>query len=67
MINQLDLALDKLPDTPILAAQDLEIAWQLLKTGLPSEPTGGLGTGTPTVIVQDNLTLTPESTPSPTP
>jgi hypothetical protein len=67
MIDQLDLALDKLPDTPILAAQDLEIAWQLLKTGLPSEPTGGLGTGTPTVIVQDNLTLTPESTPSPTP
>lgn len=37
--SRLDLALGNLPDAPVLAAEDVEIAWQLLRSGLPGEPT----------------------------
>lgn len=69
IILHLDLALENLPDTPLLAAENLEIAWQLLKDGLPGElalPTEAGDESTP------QTTLTPaetqaEATPSPTP
>ncbi len=56
IIARLDAALSNLPTRPILAAEDLEVAWQLLRDGLPGEatpqptPTAGTGTPTPTPI-----------------
>lgn len=54
IIARLDQALTDLPARPVLAADNLEIAWQLLRSGLPGEPTPeptltpGTPTGTPT-------------------
>lgn len=61
IINRLDQASNNLPDRPILASDDLEIAWQLLLLGLPdpsqsatpevtsaAEDSSGLATPTPT-------------------
>jgi chaperonin cofactor prefoldin len=71
IIKRLDLALGNLPDSPVLASDDLEIAWQLLQKGLPEE--AGLTpapttTGSQTPAAQ--LTGTDEQstgTPTPTP
>jgi hypothetical protein len=38
VITRLDLALGNLPDFPVIAADDLNIAWQLLVNGLPDLP-----------------------------
>jgi len=54
-LQRIDLALENLPEYPVLAADDLEIAWQLMRMGLPPEHTT-----TPT------RTETPQDTPSPT-
>jgi predicted nuclease with TOPRIM domain len=66
IIARLDAALSNLPSRPILAAEDLEVAWQLLQDGLPGEatpqPTPTTGTGTPAA-----LTVTETPTPTPTP
>lgn len=70
-IHRLDLALGNLPDSPNLASQDLEIAWQLLNSELFSAlivdketletPTT---TGTQmTATVQPSETATPSTTP----
>jgi len=54
ILTRLDAALGNLPARPVLAAEDLEVAWQLLRLGLPGEATpfstltGQPGTGTPT-------------------
>ena len=55
VILRLDLVLSNLPVFPVAAADDLDIAWQILLSGLPK--------GTPTVTV----TLTPINSASPTP
>ncbi|MBN1147726.1 MAG: hypothetical protein JXA78_10760 [Anaerolineales bacterium] len=55
IIQRLDLAMENLPSSPVLAAEDLEIAWKLLKIGLPGEPP------IPTSIE----TTPPETTPAP--
>jgi predicted RNase H-like nuclease (RuvC/YqgF family) len=55
VILRLDLTLSNLPDFPVAASDDLDIAWQILLSGLP--------TATPTVSV----TPTPAGTASPTP
>jgi len=47
IIVRLDAALSSLPSRPSLAAEDLEVAWQLLKGGLPEEASA-LPTPTPT-------------------
>jgi len=57
IVARLDAALSNLPPRPILAAEDLEAAWQLLRSGLPGEPTPG---PTPT---QTTATPTPLPTP----
>lgn len=80
IISRLDLALGNLPDTPILAADDLEIAWQLLQEGLPGEPgltpyptrtpfsTGEITQTLTTTQTSISITVTPaSSTPSLTP
>jgi chromosome segregation ATPase len=67
IILRLDMALGNLPESPILAAEDLEIAWQLLKVGLPDETaanTAGDVTLTPEATAMEE---TSESTPTPTP
>lgn len=38
IIQRLELAQGYLPEKPLLAAQDLEVAWQLLRDGFPQEP-----------------------------
>jgi len=38
VITRLDLALDNLPTSPVIAVDDVDIAWQLLVNGLPDLP-----------------------------
>jgi len=68
IITRLDAALSNLPSRPILAAEDLEVAWQLLRDGLPGEatpqPTPTTGTGTPAAL---SVSETPTPTPTPIP
>lgn len=57
IITNLDASLRNLPDRPILAAENLEIAWQLLLNGLPDEvPLSSAGQPT-------SATPTPTTTP----
>jgi TolA-binding protein len=70
ILTRLDAAIENLPARPVLAAEDLEVAWQLLRFGLPGEATPfptlteELGTGTPTPTP---LPIPATPTPSPTP
>jgi hypothetical protein len=74
VILRLDLALSNLPDFPVAASDDLDIAWQILLGGTPPAQTlvsvetptpqitptpGAHPTGTPT----SSVTLTPTATP----
>ena len=76
MIARLDLVLEDLPGSPVIASDDLEIAWQLLVKGLPGEPplptaspaastptTTPTVTITPTVTTPATLTITVTTTP----
>ncbi|MEW5871999.1 MAG: hypothetical protein AB1894_22205 [Chloroflexota bacterium] len=77
IITRLDLALGNLPDAPVLAAEDLEVAWQLIRSGLPGEtsliPTSQVTTPQPPTIEVTSAitptlsaeTQTPTSTPTP--
>ncbi len=75
IVNRLDLALGNLPDSPVLASDDLEIAWQLLQKGLPEEAgltpaPNAIGSLTPAAQLSgpdEQATGTPTPTPSPTP
>jgi len=65
MIARLDLVLADLPGLPVIASDDLEIAWQLLVKGLPGEPplstaspAPSTPTITPTVTVTQTVTVT---------
>lgn len=63
ILGRLDLAIENLPDAPDLAADDLEVAWQLLARGLPAEPAQ-----TPEYTTESSaLTLTPVPTDEKTP
>ncbi len=59
ILDSLDAALENLPDSPILAAENMEISWQLLQRGLPDELP--LSTASPT----GETTATPTPTSSP--
>ncbi len=52
IIQRLEFAMKNLPERPVLAADDIEIAWQLMLAGLPGQPvtlaTPVLMTATPT-------------------
>jgi chromosome segregation ATPase len=56
VIARLEAALSNLPVRPTLATENLEIAWQLLQNGLPTEPPP-----------QPTLTFTPTPFATPTP
>lgn len=61
VIARLDLTLGNLPGYPVIAADDLEIAWQVLIDGLPA---GAEALVTPLRVFP---TLEPTATPSPLP
>ncbi|MCZ2126876.1 MAG: helix-hairpin-helix domain-containing protein [Anaerolineales bacterium] len=55
-LTRLDLALGNLPDFPVVASGDLEIAWQILMTGEAPAPTP---TATPAPTETPSATATP--------
>jgi nitrate/nitrite-specific signal transduction histidine kinase len=57
VVLRLDMVLSNLPDFPVAAADDLDIAWQILLSGLPQ----------PTPTPMETTTPTPEDTVSATP
>jgi Tfp pilus assembly protein PilE len=67
VIYRLDLVLSNLPNFPVAASDDLDIAWQILITGVPPVDTAA------TAVPAGSLSQTPESTitatlePTPTP
>lgn len=56
VIFRLDMTLSKLPDFPVAASDDLDIAWQILLSGLPA--------ATPTITVTPTQVGTASPTPS---
>lgn len=56
-LTRLDIALGNLPDFPIVASGDLEIAWQILMSG--ESPVLPTATFTPTPEVTETVTPTP--------
>ena len=65
-LRRLDTALADLPDFPVAASDDLDIAWQILLSGYPVAPTT---TPTPIATITPDATTTPvpEITETPTP
>ena len=62
MLNLVDQAIIDLPAKPALAAEKLELAWQLGISGLPQlDREGYTGTITPTPYIQSSPTSTPTS------
>jgi uncharacterized coiled-coil protein SlyX len=63
VITNLDLALDNLPAFPVVAMDNINIAWELLVNGLPEQPqetpTPEPVTGTPLPTVDVTPTATP--------
>ncbi len=70
VVQRLKLSLGNLPDAPVLAADDLEIAWQLLVRGLPSQTPEAVSAGgsnqfaTPTTTTSITSTITLTITPA---
>lgn len=62
VISRLDLALGNLPEFPIVASGDLEIAWQILMSG--EEPVIPTFTPTPTPVALETFTPTPFPPPT---
>ena len=56
VVFRLDMTLSNLPDFPVAASDDLDIAWQILLTGLPEGTPGASMTPTPSAA---NMTVTP--------
>ena len=65
-IRRLDLVLENLPAFPVVASDDLDIAWHILLTGIPPQE---LETSTPEAAPESESTpaTEPETTPTPTP
>jgi hypothetical protein len=65
VIQRLDMALEKLPAYPVVAANDVDTAWQYLVDGLPNVPQTAV---TPVISeTQPTAETTPESVGTPTP
>ena len=73
IIMRLDLALGNLPVFPVIAVDDVDIAWQLMMTGLPESEADVIATFTPALDAAPISTSTPmpepvlEATPTATP
>ncbi len=66
-IERIDQALDNLPLSPDLAAQDLEIAWQLINLGLFSHSVEDSSTSLSSTTAAADLIATPQATETITP
>lgn len=66
VLLRLDMTLSNLPDFPVAASDDLDIAWQILLSGLPATPTAPAQTATPAVTSQATSTPTFPATVVPT-
>ena len=68
IIMRLDFALSNLPAFPVIAVDDVDIAWQLLMRGLPESEADVIATftpsATPTPAAVSTFTPTSEVTPS---
>ena len=66
IIMRLDFALGNLPAFPVIAVDDVDIAWQLLMRGLPESEADVVPTltSTPTPAPIPTFTPTAEATPS---
>jgi hypothetical protein len=65
VIRRLDLALSNLPNFPVAASDDLNIAWQILLSGLPAASTPMSETAVP--VITPSPTPQPAATPTATP
>jgi hypothetical protein len=61
VVNRLDLAIARLPEFPVVASDDLDIAWQVLLQGIPQIPAP-----TATFILTPGPSVTPTSSATPT-
>ncbi len=72
-IGRLDAALDNLPESPVVAADELEIAWGLILRGLPERliptptPYSPGGERSPAQTTSTRTPLRPPLTPTPAP
>jgi hypothetical protein len=66
-IMRLDLALGNLPAFPVVAAGDLEIAWQILMSGEAPVTTTPEPTAVNTPTAEPTLEATPTAIPTATP
>jgi chaperonin cofactor prefoldin len=64
IVNRLNLAITNLAVVPSLADQDLEVAWQLLMRGIPSEASLE---ATASITVPETIQVTSTATSTPTP
>jgi hypothetical protein len=62
VIRRLDLVLSNLPSFPVAASDDLDIAWQILVTGMPPVVDEAA-----TAVPADSLSATPAAMITPTP
>jgi len=71
IIIRLDLALGNMPVFPVIAVDDVDIAWQLMMMGLPESEADVIATFTPRPAPTLTVTPTPEPilevTPTATP
>ncbi len=71
VISRLDLALDNLPEYPVVAVYDVDIAWKLLVDGLPNVPpvavTPIIVSPTPTVEALSTQQTSPTAGATPLP
>jgi hypothetical protein len=58
-LQRLDLTLNNLPEFPVVASGDLEIAWQIMMTGKPIATAIPEALSSPTVIPEATQTATP--------
>lgn len=65
VVGRLDLVLSALPNFPVAAGDDLNVAWQILLLGLPEAGTGAAVNGTPPPTVTPISTVEATFTPTP--
>lgn len=63
ILTRLDLALGNLPDFPVIAVGDVDIAWQLMLMGFPTEAQAAAATAMPAATPTVEI---PPTTPAPT-
>jgi F0F1-type ATP synthase membrane subunit b/b' len=65
VVQRLDMVLSNLPDFPVAASDDLDIAWQILLTGLPTATPTLNESPSPTAVLSVTATAIPPFTPTP--